>query len=54
MTVYVENKLRSIIVNKQNFTKIKVGGVGGCAEFDFFRNQNKANYFFRLANINKI
>jgi len=35
-------------------TMDKVGGVGGCAEFDFFRYQNKASYFFLWANINKI
>jgi len=27
------------------FVAIKVGGVGVCAQLDFFRNQNTANFF---------
>ena len=48
--IFIENR----IYEKKNFyTKIKVGGVGGCAQFYFFRNQNKTHYFVQLANINK-
>jgi len=31
----------------------KVGGVGGCPQFIFFRNLNKAHLLLRRANINK-
>jgi len=37
----------------KNVLSIKVGGVGGCAQSYFFRNQNKTHFFVRLANINK-
>jgi len=32
---------------------VKVGGVGGCAQFIFFQNLNKPHFFVWLANINK-